>query len=606
MVKEGYKETEIGVIPEDWNVKKINDIAIPKARIGWQNLRKEEYLTNGNYLLITGIDFSDGKIVLDKCYYVSKERYIQDKNIQVSNGAVLITKDGTLGKVALVDGLDKPATLNAGVFVLNNLNDNVDNRFLYQYLRTNALLKYATETSTGGTIKHLNQNVLINFCVPYPSKEEQQKIAEALSDMDNLISSLEKLIEKKKAIKQACLQKMFPKEGESVPEMRLPGFTDAWEQRKLGDIASDMVAGGDIDKDLILAEGQYPVIANALTGDGIVGYYDKEYRVNAPAVTVTGRGDVGHAKARLVNFTPVVRLLSVKSEHDVFFLENAINTLKIVIESTGVPQLTVPQLAKYEVAFPRQLDEEEHIGAFFKQLDNLITLHQCKLEKCKKIKEGMMQQLLTGKIRLTSDVNTAINETKSETVKVPPNGHNHQFDDAVVIAGIVDKFYSNRFYLGRKKVQKLLYLFRRHQEADTSAFKKKAAGPYADEVRYKGGEPIAKHRKYVSVKKSQQGSLFSKGENISEALKYISDWGLNDNFEWLLAQFKYIKTDKLELLATIDMAMCDLADAGKVVTVDNIKSLIQSHSEWKAKLTKNYFRDNDIAWAIQKCRNLFG
>ena len=153
-------------------------------------------------------------------------------------------------------------------------------------------------------------------------------------------------------------------------------YSLSWEQRKLGDIASDMVAGGDIDKDLILAEGQYPVIANALTGDGIVGYYDKEYRVNAPAVTVTGRGDVGHAKARLVNFTPVVRLLSVKSEHDVFFLENAINTLKIVIESTGVPQLTVPQLAKYEVAFPRQLDEEEHIGAFFKQLDHLITLHQ--------------------------------------------------------------------------------------------------------------------------------------------------------------------------------------------------------------------------------------
>ena len=163
-----------------------------------------------------------------------------------------------------------------------------------------------------------------------------------------------------------------------APAIRFKGFSDAWEQRKLGDIASDMVAGGDIDKDLILAEGQYPVIANALTGDGIVGYYDKEYRVNAPAVTVTGRGDVGHAKARLVNFTPVVRLLSVKSEHDVFFLENAINTLKIVIESTGVPQLTVPQLAKYEVAFPRQLDEEEHIGVFFKQLDHLITLHQRK------------------------------------------------------------------------------------------------------------------------------------------------------------------------------------------------------------------------------------
>ena len=178
-----------------------------------------------------------------------------------------------------------------------------------------------------------------------------------------------------------------------APAIRFKGFSDAWEQRKLGDIASDMVAGGDIDKDLILAEGQYPVIANALTGDGIVGYYDKEYRVNAPAVTVTGRGDVGHAKARLVNFTPVVRLLSVKSEHDVFFLENAINTLKIVIESTGVPQLTVPQLAKYEVAFPRQLDEEEHIGAFFKQLDNLITLHQRKFEKLTNVKKSMLEKM---------------------------------------------------------------------------------------------------------------------------------------------------------------------------------------------------------------------
>lgn len=149
-----------------------------------------------------------------------------------------------------------------------------------------------------------------------------------------------------------------------------------WEQRELGDIATDMVAGGDIDKDLILGEGRYPVIANALSNDGIVGYYNNEYRIKAPAVTVTGRGDVGHAKARNVDFTPVVRLLSLKSNHDVFFLENAINTLKIVIESTGVPQLTVPQLAKYEVSFPKTLNEEEKIGQYFANLDRLITLHQ--------------------------------------------------------------------------------------------------------------------------------------------------------------------------------------------------------------------------------------
>lgn len=160
------------------------------------------------------------------------------------------------------------------------------------------------------------------------------------------------------------------------PKIRFKGFTDDWEQRELGDIAFEIVTGGDIDRNLILEKGRYPVIANALSEDGIVGYYDEQYRVNAPAITVTGRGDIGHAKARLVDFTPVVRLLSLKSTHDVFFLENAINTLEVAIESTGVPQLTVPQLGKYVLAIPSQLEEEKLIGMIFEQLNLLITLHQ--------------------------------------------------------------------------------------------------------------------------------------------------------------------------------------------------------------------------------------
>ena len=237
----------------------------------------------------------------------------------------------------------------------------------------NSFLAFAISQSdiesllVGGGRAKLNAETLMSIEFRLPCLQEQYRIGEYLTQLDHLITLHQR----------ECIS-FTARAGRLILTANKKRNTSSWEQRKLGDIASDMVAGGDIDKDLILAEGQYPVIANALTGDGIVGYYDKEYRVNAPAVTVTGRGDVGHAKARLVNFTPVVRLLSVKSEHDVFFLENAINTLKIVIESTGVPQLTVPQLAKYEVAFPRQLDEEEHIGVFFKQLDHLITLHQRK------------------------------------------------------------------------------------------------------------------------------------------------------------------------------------------------------------------------------------
>ena len=179
------------------------------------------------------------------------------------------------------------------------------------------------------------------------------------------------------------------------PSYRFVGYTEPWEQRKLGE-CTEISAGGDIEKSKLLNNGKYPVIANALTSDGIVGYYNDIYRIEAPAVTVTGRGDVGVAKARNVNFTPVVRLLSLKSEHDVIFLENAINTQKIVIESTGVPQLTAPQLGRYNIFFP-SLPEQTAIGSFFQDIDQLISLQQRKLEVLKEQKKTYLKLLFPAK-----------------------------------------------------------------------------------------------------------------------------------------------------------------------------------------------------------------
>ena len=177
------------------------------------------------------------------------------------------------------------------------------------------------------------------------------------------------------------------------PIIRFKGYEDDWEQHKLGDICIEMLAGGDIDKEKIVEQGKYPVIANALTKEGIVGFYEHEYRVKAPAVTITGRGDVGHAKARKIDFTPVVRLLAIRTNHDVDFIENAINNLKVMVESTGVPQLTVPQLEKYKLFIPSTIAEERIIGAYFCQLDHLITLHQRKCDETKKLKKYMLQNM---------------------------------------------------------------------------------------------------------------------------------------------------------------------------------------------------------------------
>ena len=179
-----------------------------------------------------------------------------------------------------------------------------------------------------------------------------------------------------------------------VPVRRFKEFENApaWEQRKLGE-TSKITAGGDVDKEKLLTHGKYPVIANALTNDGIVGYYNDAYRITAPAVTVTGRGEIGKAKSRKINFTPVVRLLSVESKHNVDFLAEAINRSKVVFESTGVPQLTVPKLSNYKISFPVSENEETKIGDFIQQFDSLIALHQRKLEKLKQLKKFLLQNM---------------------------------------------------------------------------------------------------------------------------------------------------------------------------------------------------------------------
>ena len=140
-------------------------------------------------MLITGTDFVDGRVNYSTCHYVEKERYEQDRNIQIHNGSILITKDGTLGKVAYVQGLSMPATLNAGVFnVVIRDEDSVDEKYLFQYLKAPFLMDYVDKKATGGTIKHLNQNILVDFPVIMPKKPEQALIGTFFQQLDNLIT----------------------------------------------------------------------------------------------------------------------------------------------------------------------------------------------------------------------------------------------------------------------------------------------------------------------------------------------------------------------------------------------------------------------------------
>lgn len=194
-----------------WEQRKLSEIATMHARIGWQNLRTSEFLDSGDYMLITGTDFEDGTINYATCHYVERDRYEQDRHIQVRNGSILITKDGTLGKVAFVQGLSMPATLNAGVFNVEIKDENeVDNRYLFQYLKAPFLMDYVDKKATGGTIKHLNQNILVDFPVVLPKKAEQEKIGKYFLALDRLITFHRRKCDELKEVKKFMLQNMFP------------------------------------------------------------------------------------------------------------------------------------------------------------------------------------------------------------------------------------------------------------------------------------------------------------------------------------------------------------------------------------------------------------
>ena len=181
-----------------------------KARIGWQGLTTAEYLDEGYSYLITGTDFKDGRIEWNGCHYVDYDRYAQDPNIQVSNGDLLLTKDGTIGKVAFVTDLKRPATLNSGVFLVKPITDVYTAHFMFYVLESSVFKDFLQQLSAGSTINHLYQKDLVKFdlYVP-PTKEEQEAIAGILFFIYSDIYKLEEKLSKYQKIKQGMMEELL-------------------------------------------------------------------------------------------------------------------------------------------------------------------------------------------------------------------------------------------------------------------------------------------------------------------------------------------------------------------------------------------------------------
>ena len=196
---------------EEWEELNFAESAKLKARIGWQGLTTSEYLQSGYAYLITGTDFHNGRIKWETCHFVDEKRYKQDLNIQIKKHDILLTKDGTIGKVAYISNVQKPTTLNSGVFVIRPAKeDSFDPNFVYHILNSFLFDNFLAKLSAGSTINHLYQKDFVDFTFKAPSElVEQQAIAQVLSDMDSEIDQLEKKLAKYQQIEQGMMQELL-------------------------------------------------------------------------------------------------------------------------------------------------------------------------------------------------------------------------------------------------------------------------------------------------------------------------------------------------------------------------------------------------------------
>lgn len=360
--------------------------------------KSKDYRKNGTRLIRVSdlgykkISYNNNSIFLSKKFEEKYKEYrlYKEDIIITTVGSQAELKESAVGRSIMVKD-ENQGLLNQNLVKLTTKNEFLP-YFIYKSLSRTEYADFISTIERGNANQaNITLEELLTYTINHGLYEEQQKIGEFFKVLDERIANQERKISKVKALKEAYLTEMFPQEGEIVPKRRFKGFEGEWKEDMLYNI-SEIIAGGDIKKDRISKKGKYPVFANTFINDGIVGYYVNEYRVKAPAVTVTGRGSIGFAKARFKNFTPVIRLLSIKSDLDVYFLEQVINNLHIVVESTGVPQLTVPQLGSLKVKFPI-FSEQQKIGSFFKNLDDQIRAEEAKLEKLKKMKEAYLEEM---------------------------------------------------------------------------------------------------------------------------------------------------------------------------------------------------------------------
>lgn len=414
--------TELGEIPSDWEFKSLKDICYIKGRIGWQGLRKDEFISEGPYL-ITGINFDRGKIIWNECYHITNERYEQAPEIQLKVGDVLMTKDGTIGKLLYVDNLPDKASLNSHLFVMRPINDSFISKYFYYHLQSKKFKKYIDNNKTGSTMPAITQAAMEKYKLILPPLEEQERIASILSIVDERIDNVDALIEKNKELKKGLMQTLLTKGigHTKFKKTEIGEISEEWETINLGQLA-------EIKRGASPRPISSPKWFSEKKNVGWIRISDVTKTKKYLNDTEQYLSDEGVAKSRLVKPNDLIMsicatvgkpiILNMEAcIHDGFVVFDNLDKNKILTDylyyllqkkeqdfkgmgQTGTQaNLNTSIVGATTITLP-SLKEQGKIASILSEVDDKIEEYENKRQKLEELKKGLMQQLLTGMIRV--------------------------------------------------------------------------------------------------------------------------------------------------------------------------------------------------------------
>jgi len=364
-----------------WEQFKLGELS--EVRTG-KAFSSADFNNGGEYLVITNKNIQDGtsgSTPVGDRIDISEETILNKYLLKGNN--ILVTMDGVnIGKTGKYS--NEKAILAQRVGRINS--EQIE--FLYQVTKNNQFISEMKKLSVGNAIKHISLKQISDYSFGAPiDEEEQAKIGKLFNKLDETIILQQQLLNDRKRLKKAMLQKMFPQKGETVPKVRFAGYTDDWKHRKLKDILK-VNSGKDYKH---LSTGDIPVYG---TGGYMLSVDEKLSDIDG--VGIGRKGTIDKPKYLKAPFWTVDTLfyitVLVENDLDFFFSMSQTINWKRMDESTGVPSLSKKVIEEVTQVFP-SLKEQTKIGKFFKKLDETIDLHEKKLETYQELKKAMLQKM---------------------------------------------------------------------------------------------------------------------------------------------------------------------------------------------------------------------